>query len=128
MATQPPGQVEKPIFTLRQQLVADKTMGDLARDTQRVLLLINPTIIRRYRALYREPMVIGTFSEPPLAIELIRITQVVQPEKPALCGGMVHYVYKPAQGGAVITSIDGLTVAPTPVQYDFVFRITFEAG
>jgi len=118
---------DKQPFKLRRQLLEDQAMGELARDTQRVFDLINPVIYKEFREYYKEPMVLGVFSEAPLCIEMVRITSVVQAEIPVPCGGLVHYVYKPAKGGAIITSIDGLS--PTPrTEYDFVFKITFKAG
>lgn len=116
---------DKPSFHLRQQLLDDQQLGDIARDVQKVFNLIPPTFYKKFRSFYSEPMVLGIFLEPPLSIELVRITTVVQSELPVRCGGMVHYVYKPQQGGAIVTSIDGLSTAGTRLQYDFVFRITF---
>lgn len=122
-----PGQAEKPGFKLRQQLLQDQTLGELARDCQKIFDLINPCTYKKFREFYKEPMVLGIFTEAPLAIEMVRITPVVGAENPVLCGGLVHFVYKPQKGGAIITSIDGLS--PTPrTEYDYVFKITFEAG
>lgn len=118
---------DKGVFHLRNQLLQDQSLGELARDCQRVFDLINPSIYKPFRSFYKEPMVLG-IPTPPLCIELVRITPVIQAEQPVRCGGMVHYVYKPQQGGAVITSIDGLTTVGTPTQYDFVFRITFSTN
>lgn len=119
---------DKAVFHLRNQLLQDQNLGELARDVQRVLNLINPVSYRKFRTFYKEPMTLGVFSEPPLCIEMVRISAVNKPELPVRCGGMVHYVYKPIKGGAIITSIDGLTAVGTPIEYDFVFRVTFEAS
>lgn len=123
-----PGENEKQSFQLRHQLIADQVVGELARDVQKIFDLINPVAYKRFRSFYGEPMALGVFSEPPLCIELVRITKVVQAELPEKCGGMVHYTYKPKKGGAVVTSIDGLTPTNPRTEYDFVFRVTFEAG
>jgi hypothetical protein len=118
---------EKPGFKLRQQLLQDQQMGELARDVQKVFDLINPCTYKKFRAFYTEPLVLGVFVEPPLCIELVRITPVVAAEQPVRCGGFCDFVYKPLKGGAIITSIDGLSPV-VRTEYDFVFKITFEAG
>lgn len=123
-----PRENEKQAFRLRQQLIQDQTVGDLARDTQKIFDLINPVSYKKFRSFYTEPMTLGVFSEPPLCVELVRVTQVIQAEAPARTGGMVHYVYKPQKGGCIITSIDGFTPTNPRTEYDFVFRVTFAAG
>lgn len=119
---------DKSVYQIESKLQVDPALGTLARDTQRVFNQINPVTYRRVRAFYTEPMVLGIFKEAPLCIELARVTQVVGAEEPVRCGGLCHFNYKPKAGGAIITNIDGLTTVPTPVQYDFVFRVTFEAS
>lgn len=118
---------DKPSYQLERKLLEDQAMGVLARDVQKVFNLLNPYVYKRFREYYTEPMTLGIFSAPPLCIELVRITAVVQAEQPVKCGGLVHYVYKPQKGGAIITNIDGLSPV-VRTQYDFVFKVTFEAG
>ena len=118
---------DKPGYKLRQQLLQDQALGDIARDVQKVFDLLNPVTYKKFREYYTEPMVLGVFSEAPLSIELVRIATVTQPELPVRCGGLVHFVYKPQRGGAIITNIDGLSPV-VRTQYDFVFKVTFEAG
>lgn len=118
---------DKPGYKLRQQLLEDQTLGEIARDVQKVFDLLNPVTYKAFREYYTEPMVLGVFSEPPLSIELVRIADVIRPELPVKCGSLVHYVYKPQKGGAIITNIDGLSPV-VRTQYDFVFKVTFETG
>ncbi len=118
---------DKTAFKIRQTLIDDQTVGDLARDLQKIFDLINPVAYKTFTTFYTEPMTLGVFVEAPLSIELVRITPVVQTELPVKCGGLCHYVYKPQKGGAIITSIDGLSPLPR-AEYNFVFKITFEAG
>jgi hypothetical protein len=122
------GENEKQAFRLAQTLIQDPTVGKLAQDTQKIFNLINPVSYKEFQREYTEPMALGVFSEPPLCIELVRVTSVAQTEQPVRSGGMVHYVYKPQKGGAIITSIDGFTPTTPRTFYNFVFRITFRAG
>jgi hypothetical protein len=113
---------------LRKQLFAKQDLGDHARDTQRAFDTIPRFVTRYVDGYYTEPMVLGSpvAGEEPESIELTRITSLVAPEQPVLCGSMVHYVWKPQNNGCVVTSIDGLSPS-TSVKYRFKFRFTYPA-
>jgi hypothetical protein len=122
-------QNDRHVFKLRQQLMTDQTVGELARGVQETFNRLNPVTYKKVRSFYNGalPIVLGVFSAAPLCIELVRITSVVQADVAVSCsGGGVPFVYKPKQGGALVGAIYGLST--TRAEYDFVFRITFEAS
>lgn len=118
----------KPVFNLRRLLFDDTlgALGEMARDLQKIFNSINPVEYKIATEFYKEPFTLGPFSEEPLCIELVRIVKVVQAQKPVKCGSLCHYYFK--GGNAIITNIDGLTAVGTPVQYQFVFKVTYKAG
>lgn len=113
---------------LRKQIFDKPDLAEHARDTQRALSSIPRFLSKTLEAFYTEPMAIGSpiADIEPDSIELVRITSLVTPEKPVLCGDMVHYVWKPQNGGALVTSIDGLTPS-TSIKYRFRFRFEYAA-
>lgn len=113
---------------LRKQLFPKQDLGDHARDVQGALDTIPRFVDRTLEAFYTEPMALGSpiAGKQPQSIELTRITSLSTPETPVLCGSMVHFVWKPQNAGAQVTSIDGLTPS-TAVKYRFVFRFTYAA-
>lgn len=113
---------------LRKQLFDKQDLGDHARDTQGSFDQLPRFITKRFDEFYKEPMVLASPIEglEPESIELTRVINLNAAETPVLCGQMVHYAWKPQQGGAVVTSIDGLTPSST-VRYRFTFRFTFTA-
>lgn len=113
---------------LRKQIFDKQDLGDQARDSQRAFDTIPRFISRTLDAYYAEPMALGSPSAniEPLSIRLDRIISLVTPETPVLCGSMVHYVWKPQNGGAIVTSIDGLTPS-TAIKYRFVFEFKYAA-
>lgn len=113
---------------LRKQLFDKQDLGEHARDTQRAFDTIPRILSKTLEAYYSEPMTLGSpiTGEEPESIRLARITSIVTPEQPVLCGDMVHYVWKPQQNGCVVTSIDGLSPSTT-LKYRFVFDFKFPA-
>lgn len=112
---------------LRQQLSINTQIGEQARDMQNALDTIPLMVTRKVTGMYREPIVLGALRAPPVAIEAIRVVDAT--ETPVKCGGLCHFVYKPEQGGALINSIDGMSLALNGgKQYTFSFRITYEGA
>lgn len=113
---------------LRKQIFTKQDLGDHARDTQHAFDTIPQFLTKQLDAFYTEPMALGSPvpNVEPESIELTRITSLVKPETPVLCGSMVHYTWKPQNGGAVVTSIDGLSPS-TSIKYRFNFRFTYTA-
>jgi hypothetical protein len=113
---------------LRKQLFDKQDLGDHARDTQGALNSIPRYFTKKLDAYYTEPMALGSpvANIEPQSIRLERITNIAIPETPVLCGEMVHYNWKPQNGGAIVTSIDGLTPSTT-VKYRFVFEFKYAA-
>jgi hypothetical protein len=113
---------------LRKQIFGKQDLGDHARDTQQALNTIPRFFTQTLEAYYAEPMVLGSpvAGVEPESVELVRITSIVTPEQPVLCGSMVHYTWKPQNNGCQVTSIDGLTPSNT-IKYRFTFRFSFPA-
>jgi hypothetical protein len=113
---------------LRKQIFDKQDLGEHARDTQRSFDTIPRFISKKLEAYYTEPMALGSpiANIEPEDIELRRITSLVSSETPVLCGSMVHFNWKPQNGGAIVTSIDGLSPSTT-TKYRFVFRFTYPA-
>lgn len=112
---------------LRRQTYQTQEVGQLARDTQAAFQRFVPQELRTVEDLYREPMTLGQLTAEPAGIELIRIVSLTAPATPVKSGSMVHFVFRPENGGAVITSIDGLSTVVNTARYRFVFRITYGA-
>lgn len=113
---------------IRHQLSRDAVLGEQFRDTQQSLDAIPSTVLRRITTLYAEPLVLGSFSQEPEGIELLRIVDLSAQEKPVTCGSLCHFVWRPLLGGAQITSVDGMSIAANGgKKYRFTFRITFAA-
>lgn len=112
---------------IRHQLTKDVGLGEQFRDAQKSLDRFPVEILRTVEMQYAEPMVLGGFSQPPRGIRVDRIIDMAAQETPVTaCSGLVHYVWKPQQGGAVITNISGMTTAAHGGKtYRFEFRITF---
>jgi hypothetical protein len=113
---------------LRKQIFPKQDLGDHARDTQRSFDTIPRVIEKTLDAYYTEPMALGSpiANIKPSSIKLTHIESLVTPETPVLCGGMVHFNWKPQNGGAIVTSIDGLTPS-TSTKYRFVFEFSYPA-
>lgn len=113
---------------LRQQFFDKQEIGDHARDTQRAFDTIPRIFSKTLESYYSEPMTLGSpiVGEEPESIRLTRIISIVTPEKPVLCGSMVHFVWKPQLNGCLVTSIDGLSPSTT-IKYRFVFDFKFPA-
>lgn len=111
---------------LPHQFSRDAISGANNRATQGVFSSMPRFETQTFDSAYVEPMALNVAGEEPQAIELVRITNLLAPESPVLCGSMCHWVFRPDLGGALILSIDGLTSAPGS-RYRFVFRITYKA-
>ena len=114
---------------IRYQLSSDPRLGEQFRDAQQALDNVPSMIERSVEMLYSEPMVLGGFDRNPSSIEATRVVDMAAQETPVIgAGGVAHFVWKPRNGGAVITSINGMTAAGNGgKRYRFVFRITFSA-
>ena len=113
---------------LRKQLFDKRDLGEHARDTQGAFDTIPRFVPKTLEAYYTEPMALGSpiANIEPDSIRLERIVNLNQPETPVLCGSMVHYNWKPQNGGAIVTSIDGLTPS-TSIKYRFKFEFKYAA-
>lgn len=101
-------------------------LGDHARATQDIFDKIPVMEHRAVEDYYAEPMVLKA-SQEPFCVELVRIANVFALEQPvSACFGMLHFLWKPQQGGAVITKIGGLTPATDgATKFRFYYRITY---
>lgn len=108
------------------QITKDAVSGANARAVQNVLMTLPRFVSATFDSQYSEPMPLSVGALEPQAIELVRIVNLRAPETPVLCGSMVHWLFKPRQGGALITSIDGLSPLDGNT-YRFTFRITYKA-
>ena len=111
---------------LRKQLFERTDVGELARDVQAVLDTIPVWVSKTYEGFYQEPLVLNVGPDEPESIELRRIVNLTT-QLPVQCGSLCHFDWKPTQGGAYITSIDGLSPS-TAVRYRMIFRITFPSA
>jgi hypothetical protein len=113
---------------LRKQIFDKQDLGDTARDTQRAFDTIPRFVSKDLEAFYTEPLALGSPIAliEPKSIELVRIVSLVTPEVPVLCGRMVHFNWKPQNGGAIVTSIDGLTPSTT-IKYRMRFSFEYAA-
>jgi hypothetical protein len=102
-------------------------VGNLARDAQELVGKIPVVELRMVETLYSEPMTLGQLLDEPFGIELVRVINMFAPSTPVKCGGMVHFIWKPENNGAVITSIDGMSpVSDAAIRFRFYYRITFK--
>jgi hypothetical protein len=108
------------------QITKDAVSGANTRAVQNVLMTLPRFVSATFDSQYSEPMPLNVGALEPQAIELVRIVNLRAPETPVACGSMVHWVYRPDQGGAQITSIDGLSPLDGNM-YRFTFRITYKA-
>jgi hypothetical protein len=101
-------------------------LGAHARDVQEIFNKMPVIEHRVIEDFYAEPMVLRA-NEEPFSIELVRIANMYALETPvSACFGMVHYVWKPTNGGAQITKIGGMDVATNgATKYRFYYRITY---
>lgn len=101
-------------------------LGQHARDVQEIFNKIPVVEHRVVESVYAEPMTLKA-SEEPFSIELVRIANVFALEQPVIaCNGMVHFVWRPQNGGAQITKIGGMDVATNgTTKYRFYYRITY---
>lgn len=100
-------------------------LGKLSRDVQLVLNQVPVSELRVVLVTYREPLPL-TCLEEPFCLELVRVLTTTLPETPVRCGGMVHWYWSAAAGGAVITSIDGLDpLVHSQQPLRLYFRITY---
>lgn len=107
------------------QVTTDAITGANSRATQQAMMSAPRVVYLEFISAYIEPFAIPV-PEAPLTIVLERIFNTRQPNVPLLDGGMCHWVYQPALGGALIYSIDGLT-SDAGSLYGFTFRITYKA-
>lgn len=103
----------------------DEINGANQRAVQLVLMSTPRFAFQLIESAYVEPMVINVGLEEPLSIELVRIVNKLTTD-PVLCGSMVHWMFLPQLGGAIVSSIDGLTSDPLS-SYRMTFRITYKA-
>lgn len=102
-------------------------LGALARDSQEIIAKIPVTELRMVETLYSEPMTLGQLVDEPFSIECVRVINMFAPQVPVKCGGMAHFVWKPENNGAVITSIDGMSpTLDAAIRFRFYYRITFK--
>lgn len=107
------------------QVTSDAITGANLRAVQQVFMSMPRFVTVTFDNAYVEPLVLAVESEP-VSIELVRIINLQSTDVPVLCGSMCHFTYLPAQGGALIRSIDGLT-SDGIARYRFTFRITYKA-
>ena len=107
----------------------DRELGEHARAVQEVFDQQAVTEHRVVEQLYAEPMTLALDTEP-FSIECVRIVNLFQQDLPVIaCSGMVHYTWKPRNGGAVIANISGLSVAANGgIKYRFYYRITYRTA
>lgn len=114
---------------IRQQLLSDAALGENFRDAQRGLDYVPLVTQRKIEMLYAEPLVLGNLPVMPESIEVMRVLDLSNQERPLHSGGLCHFVWRPKQGGAFIESVDGMSV---PVnggkKYRFTFRFSFAPG
>lgn len=117
-----------PNQTIRRQFLGDAATGENFRDVQGHIDSQHRVTIRVVENIYNEPMTLGNLVAPPDAIELIRIIDLSAQETPVKCGSLVHFVWAPQQGGARVTSIDGLSQTLNGgKRYRFTFRFTYQS-
>lgn len=111
---------------IRNQMPRDVQLGEQFRDAQSSLDVVPLTLLRRIEMVYSEPMVLGALTEQPESIEAIRVIDLTSQETVQLNGGLAWFIWRPDRGGAVIHSIDGMSVAANGGRkYRFTFRLTF---
>lgn len=110
---------------LPRQVVPDRALGDNSRAVQNVFSSMPRFVTMAFESAYVEPLALAVVEEPQ-SIELARIVNLYSPDTPVLCGSLCHFSYQPGNGGALITSVDGLTSDPSS-RYRFTFRITYKA-
>lgn len=104
-------------------------LGEFARDTQELVGRIPQIELRITEQQYMEPMTLGNMTQEPFCIELVRVTNLLAPQTPQQCGGMVHYTWLPAQNGCVIASIDGMSTLTDRIpNFRFYWRISYQLG
>lgn len=105
----------------------DAPVWQQARDVQTILNRIPVQEHRIVEEFYKEPSVLGGLQEEPFGIELVRIVNMFAPETPVTaCTGFINFVWKPQQGGAVIPSLGGFSIASNgTTKYRFYYRITY---
>jgi hypothetical protein len=113
---------------LRKQIFDKQDLGEHARDVQQSLDTIPRFVPKELETFYTEPMALGSpiANIEPKSIKLTRIVSLVKPETPVLCGELVHFNWKPQNGGAIVTSIDGLTPS-TSIKYRMRFEFEYPA-
>lgn len=107
------------------QTNVDPINGGNARAIQNIVSSMPRFESKVFEAAYIEPMSLAVVAEPE-SIELTRLINMLSPDVPQQCSGMVHFTYRPEFGGALIKSIDGLT-SDGASRYRFTFRITYKA-
>jgi hypothetical protein len=107
------------------QVTRDPVSGANSRAVQNAISSIPRFATSTFESAYVEPLALAV-AEEPQGIELIRIVNMRTPYAPVLCGSLCHWTYRPGSGGALISSIDGLTSDPAS-KYRFTFRITYKA-
>lgn len=107
------------------QVTGDPITGGNSRATQNVFASMPRFASTTIDTSYVEPLALKVDAEP-LSIELVRIIDLRAPSTPVLCGSLCHWTFLPAQGGALIASIDGLTSDPT-TKYRLTFLVTYKA-
>lgn len=113
---------------LRYPLSRDTEQGERARDIQGALDTIPVVFLRTVETTYSEPLTIGTLPSRPEGVELLNIVDQNGTLMPVLCGSLCAFEWKPDNGGAQVTSIDGMSVGLNGgKRYRFTFRITYKA-
>lgn len=115
---------------IRYQLQGQPELAEAFRDVQRAFDSLPTVLLRKIDAMYyTEPLILSNLEQEPEAIELIRVFEVAAPETPVVgAGGVCHYVWLPQEGGARITSINGMSLAANGgKKYRFTFRLTYAA-
>lgn len=113
---------------LRKQLFKGQALGEHARDTQRAFDATPHHVMKSVDGLFKLGMELGSpiANVEPVSVELTRCVNMIHPEVPSGCSGHVDFVWKPLNGGAVVTGITGLTPG-TQIPYHMVFRFTYPA-
>lgn len=111
---------------IRQQVSTDVGLGEQFRDAQQGQDVVPLTLLRRVTMNYTEPLAIGAMKQAPEGIEAMRVIDLSSQEAVLLAGSFCNFVWRPNKGGAVVTSIDGMSIAANGGRrYRFTFRLTY---
>lgn len=112
---------------VRQQMLQNPEFGELFRDIQRAFDSMPTELLRKIEMMYTEPLVLGHLEQEPESIELVRIIDLANQDTPVVnAGGICQFSWLPAEGGAHIKSINGLSLAANGgKKYRLTFRLTY---